>query len=130
NQALQTANQQTFNRIVVDGDTSTNDMVTVLANGASGVMVDTPADVAQFTQALTAVCELLAKAIVRDGEGATKFITVHVTGARTVEQAERIGHTIASSALVKTAFYGNDANWGRIIAAAGRAGVPFNPDTA
>lgn len=130
NSALQTANQQTFNRIVVDGDTSTNDMVTVMANGASGVTLDTPADVAQFTQALTAVCELLAKAIVRDGEGATKFITVHVTGASSVEQAEKIGHTIASSALVKTAFFGNDANWGRIIAAAGRAGVAFNPDTA
>lgn len=129
-QALNAANQQSFNRIVVDGDTSTNDTVLLLANGASGVTVESGADLQQFQAALTQLCIKLAQDIVRDGEGATKFITLHVTGARSTEQAERIAHTIAASPLVKTAFFGNDANWGRIVAAAGRAGVPFDPDKA
>lgn len=129
-QALNGANQQSFNRIVVDGDTSTNDTVLLLANGASGVTVESGADLQQFQAALTQLCIKLAQDIVRDGEGATKFISLHVTGARSTEQAERIAHTIAASPLVKTAFFGNDANWGRIIAAAGRAGVPFEPDKA
>lgn len=127
---LKSANDISFNRIVVDGDTSTNDCVFLLANGASGVNIDTPADEAQFQQALAAVCIKLAQDIVRDGEGATKFITLHVSGAQDSHTAHQIAHTIAASPLVKTAFHGGDANWGRIVAAAGRAGVPFNPDTA
>lgn len=129
-QALTAANRASFNRIVVDGDTSTNDMVVLLASGASGVDMTTESDMAQFTAGLTAVCRKLAQDIVRDGEGATKFITLDVRNAGSEENAARIAHTIAASPLVKTAFFGNDANVGRLIAAAGRAGVSFNPETA
>lgn len=115
-----------YNRIVVDGDTSTNDMVVLLANGASGIEISSEEDVDTFTKALTQLSTYLAQQVVRDGEGATKFITIEVQGATSTEDAERIAHTIASSALVKTAFYGNDANWGRIVAAAGRSGVSFD----
>ncbi|MFZ4826362.1 MAG: bifunctional glutamate N-acetyltransferase/amino-acid acetyltransferase ArgJ [Phototrophicaceae bacterium] len=125
---LNTVNQKTFNSIVVDGDMSTNDTVLLLANGASGCQLQTADDLAQFEQALYAVCRKLAQDIVRDGEGATKFITLNVKGCETDETARQIAHAIATSALVKTAFFGADANWGRIIAAAGRAGVPFSPD--
>ncbi len=121
---------RSFNRIVVDGDTSTNDTVFLLANGASGVALRGDADEARFADALVQVMRHLAQAIVRDGEGATKFITLHVMGAQDGAQAHAIAHTIAASPLVKTAFFGHDPNWGRIIAAAGRAGVPFNPDSA
>lgn len=127
---LKAATETTFNRIVVDGDMSTNDTVLLLANGASGVTITDDAEMAQFADALTAVSRTLAKAIVRDGEGVTKFITVRVTGAETVYCAQTIANTIATSPLVKTAFYGGDANWGRIVAAAGRAGVPFEPERA
>jgi glutamate N-acetyltransferase / amino-acid N-acetyltransferase len=129
NVALHFAANKSFNRIVVDGDTSTNDCVFLMTNGASGVYLKTQADILQFYQALTSVAQQLAQAIVRDGEGATKFITLHVTGATDEGSAYKVANTIATSPLVKTAFFGNDANWGRIIAAAGRAGVPFNPDT-
>ena len=125
---LNTVNRKTFNSIVVDGDMSTNDTVLLLANGASGCQLQTADDLAQFEQALYAVCRKLAQDIVRDGEGATKFITLNVKGCETDENARHIAHAIATSALVKTAFFGADANWGRIIAAAGRAGVPFSPD--
>lgn len=121
--ALSRVNQISFNRISVDGDTSTNDTVLLLANGASGV---TP-DMTEFEAALTEVCTALAHMIVRDGEGATKFITIRVAGASDDSAAHAIANTIATSPLVKTAFYGNDANWGRIIAAAGRAGIPLDP---
>jgi glutamate N-acetyltransferase/amino-acid N-acetyltransferase len=117
-----------FNRIVVDGDTSTNDMVVLLANGASGIQLETAADLAQFQEALNLLTIYLAQQIVRDGEGATKFITIEVNGTQNHADAAQIAHTIAASPLVKTAFYGNDANWGRIVAAAGRAGVQFAPD--
>jgi glutamate N-acetyltransferase/amino-acid N-acetyltransferase len=127
---LRAAAEPTFNRIVVDGDMSTNDTVLILASGASGVAVATEADRAAFEAALTAVCRVLAQAVVRDGEGVTKFISLHVTGAASEADARRIANTIATSALVKTAFYGGDANWGRIVAAAGRAGADFEPDTA
>lgn len=127
---LTTAVKTTYNRIVVDGDTSTNDTVILMAGGASGVLLDTATDMLQFQQALTLVCKKLAQDVVRDGEGATKFITLDVSGAADDEAAYKIANTIAASPLVKTAFFGNDANWGRIVAAAGRAGVPFNPDTA
>ncbi|MCC6803959.1 MAG: bifunctional glutamate N-acetyltransferase/amino-acid acetyltransferase ArgJ [Anaerolineae bacterium] len=116
----------TFNRIVVDGDTSTNDSVFLLANGASGVTISA-AEREQFTAALTEVCRKLAQAVVRDGEGATKFITLHVTGAPDAAAARQIANAIGTSPLVKTAFYGGDANWGRIVAAAGRSGIDLDP---
>jgi glutamate N-acetyltransferase/amino-acid N-acetyltransferase len=124
--ALSAAVEVSYNRIVVDGDMSPNDTVLLLANGTSGV---TPA-LDGFQQALTALCTHLAQAIVRDGEGVTKFVTLDVRGAVDDQTAQQIARTIATSALVKTAFYGNDANWGRMIAAAGRAGVPFDPARA
>ncbi len=120
------AADSTFNRIVVDGDTSTNDSVFLLANGASGVTIGVDQR-EQFTEALTAISRKLAQDIVRDGEGATKFITLHVNGAPDDYAARKIANTIGTSPLVKTAFYGGDANWGRIVAAAGRAGIDLNP---
>jgi glutamate N-acetyltransferase/amino-acid N-acetyltransferase len=128
--ALRYASDRSFNRIVVDGDTSTNDTVFLLANGASGVYLRTPADVQQFNEALLTVAQSLARQIVQDGEGATKLITLEILGAQTDAEAHAIGHTIACSLLVKTAFYGGDANWGRIVAAAGRADAAFDPNSA
>jgi glutamate N-acetyltransferase/amino-acid N-acetyltransferase len=118
--ALNQAINVSFNRISVDGDTSTNDTVLCLANGMSGI---TP-DLQKFQAALNTVCMELAKKIVRDGEGATKFVTLIVSGARTEEDAHQIANTIATSMLTKT------ANWGRILAAAGRSGVSFDPKQA
>jgi glutamate N-acetyltransferase / amino-acid N-acetyltransferase len=123
---LRAASNISYNCIVIDGDTSTNDTVFLLANGASGVSIENTADGEQFPQALNAVCTKLAQDIVRDGEGVTKFITVRVEGAPDNAAARQIANTIAISPLVKTAFYGNDANWGRIVMAAGRAGVVFD----
>lgn len=120
---LQTVVQTSFNRIVVDGDTSTNDSVLLLANGASGIHLKTPEALTQFEAALETLCIRLAQDIVRDGEGVTKFITLNITGAPDAKTAHQIANTIAASPLVKTAFFGNDANWGRIIAAAGRSGL-------
>jgi glutamate N-acetyltransferase / amino-acid N-acetyltransferase len=119
--SLQAMTQSTFNRIVVDGDMSTNDTVLVLSNGVSGV--NDPVD----GDALFAVGRKLAQDIVRDGEGVTKFITLTVRGTPDTASAQQIANTISTSPLVKTAFYGNDANWGRIMAAAGRAGVAIDP---
>jgi glutamate N-acetyltransferase/amino-acid N-acetyltransferase len=127
--ALSDASNLSYNRIVVDGDTSTNDMVVLLANGASGVKVSDD-QLQEFTEALTELTSYLAQQVVRDGEGATKFITIDVINAPSEAEAAKIAHTIASSALVKTAFYGNDANWGRILAAAGRSGVDFDMNKA
>ena len=129
-QALSATARVSYNRIVVDGDTSTNDMVVMLANGASAITLESADERAQFQLALDTLTTYLAQAVVRDGEGVTKFITIDVCGASDEQTAQRIAHTIAASPLVKTAFYGNDANWGRIMAAAGRAGVDFDPDRA
>lgn len=123
---LSAACNSTFNRITVDGDTSTNDSVFLLANGASGAEINSN-NAALFEGALRAMCMSLAHAIVRDGEGATKFVAVTVTGCTSVEDAEKIARTVANSPLVKTALYGEDPNWGRVLAAAGRAGVLFDP---
>lgn len=123
--ALRRAADASFNRIVVDGDMSTNDSLIALTNGASGVAVT---DEDTLVEALAAVCVPLAQAIVRDGEGATKFVTLHVTGAADEASAVQVARTIASSALVKTAFYGADPNWGRILCAAGYSGVDVRPD--
>lgn len=128
--ALRAANTISYNRMTIDGDTSTNDTVLLMASGASGVGFLGEADRVQFQRALNGVMMFLAKEVVRNGEGVTKLITIEVTGAATEGDAERIAQTIANSLLTKTAFYGNDANWGRIIAAAGRAGVPFDAERA
>jgi glutamate N-acetyltransferase / amino-acid N-acetyltransferase len=120
---------RTFNSISIDGDTSTNDTLLVLANGAAGapsIRAGTTAHRA-FTAALEEVCHSLALQIVADGEGAQRVIEILVRGAKSEAAARRIAETIATSPLVKTAFAGADPNWGRIFAAAGRAGVPFDP---
>jgi glutamate N-acetyltransferase / amino-acid N-acetyltransferase len=127
--ALAEVVDDTFNAITVDGDTSTNDTVILLANGASGATIG-DAEYAAFARALRAVCLELALGIVRGGEGATKLVTVDVTGAATAEEARRTAKAIATSLLVKTAIHGGDPNWGRLIAVAGRAGVTFNPARA
>src|SRR5437762_9912939 len=121
---------RTFNAISVDGDTSTNDTLVVLANGAAGAPAIANGTKAhrQFTAALEEVCRSLALQIVADGEGAQRVIEIEVRGAKTEAAAKRIAETIATSPLVKTAFAGGDPNWGRIFAAAGRSGVKF--DTA
>jgi glutamate N-acetyltransferase/amino-acid N-acetyltransferase len=129
--ALAAAVENSFNSITVDGDSSTNDTVLAMANGAAGASpIDASSDdYAAFCSALAHVCSGLAEMIVRDGEGATKLIRITVTGAAKGEDARRIAKTIANSLLVKTAMFGSDANWGRIICAAGRAGVGINPAT-
>jgi glutamate N-acetyltransferase/amino-acid N-acetyltransferase len=124
-QLLEKAVRCSFNRITVDGDTSTNDCVIMLANGASGIQA-TEQDLDILYEALESICIELAKMIVRDGEGATKFVSINVEGCRTEEDAEAIARTIANSPLVKTAIYGENPNWGRILAAAGRAGVAYD----
>jgi glutamate N-acetyltransferase/amino-acid N-acetyltransferase len=118
--ALKSAVDETFNAISVDGECSTNDCVFALASGASGVTIG-EADVPALTAALKRVCEPLAIGIVRGGEGATKLITIHVTGARTAGEAKATARAIANSPLVKTAVHGADPNWGRLVAVAGRA---------
>jgi glutamate N-acetyltransferase / amino-acid N-acetyltransferase len=123
--ALREAVDDTFNAITVDGECSTNDCVMLLANGASGVAV-TEATYDLFARALKAVCLKLALGIVRGGEGATKLVTVNVTGAASNADARRAAKAIANSPLVKTAIHGGDPNWGRLIAVAGRAGVAFD----
>jgi glutamate N-acetyltransferase/amino-acid N-acetyltransferase len=123
--ALHEAVNLTFNAITVDGECSTNDCVMLLANGASGVHVD-DSSYPDFAAGLTAVCRELALGIVRGGEGATKLVTVIVTGAASNDEARKAAKAIANSPLVKTAIHGADPNWGRLICAAGRAGVAFD----
>lgn len=127
NECLRRAASVSFNRIVIDGDTSTNDTLLAMANGASAMRIETPGQRATFEQALTDVCVSLAQQVVRDGEGVTKFITLRITGARDSQMADIVGRSIARSPLVKTAFYGEDANWGRVIAAAGYSGAEIDP---
>ncbi len=119
---------KSFNKITVDGDTSTNDMVILIANGMSGIKItEASQDAKLFEEALKAISIDMAKAIVIDGEGATKMITVEVKRGQSLADVDKIAQTIANSPLVKTAVYGSDANWGRIISAAGRSGVEFDP---
>ncbi len=128
--ALARAVGRTFNRITVDGDTSTNDCVIALAGGKAGnglILENTP-QWDTLTAMLEEVCGTIAQAIVADGEGATKLVTITVEGADTERDAEAIARQIATSSLVKTALFAADPNWGRILAAAGQAGVPFDPD--
>ncbi|MPZ16731.1 MAG: bifunctional glutamate N-acetyltransferase/amino-acid acetyltransferase ArgJ [Luteitalea sp.] len=123
--ALIDACESTFNAITVDGECSTNDSVFLLANGASGVTVERE-NYDALVEGLRAVCRQLATEIVRGAEGATKLVTVRVTGARTYEEAKRAARALANSLLVKTALHGGDPNWGRLLAVAGRAGVAFS----
>ncbi len=123
---LKRAVERSYNRISVDGDTSTNDTLVLLANGASGVRPD-PRELPQVEEAIARVLESLARAIARDGEGARKLITILVSGAPNNDSAARMARAIANSPLVKTAVAGSDANWGRILSAAGNAGVAFQP---
>ncbi|MDO8567625.1 MAG: bifunctional glutamate N-acetyltransferase/amino-acid acetyltransferase ArgJ [Dehalococcoidales bacterium] len=124
-QALRKAADISFNMVSVDGDTSTNDMVLLMASGLAGnkPIAAGSAEAGIFEQALNEVCVYLAKCIARDGEGATKLIEVTVSGAPGPAEARQVARTIVNSSLVKTAVYGNDPNWGRIVAAAGRSGV-------
>ena len=127
--ALKRAVDASFNIITVDGDTSTNDTVVVLASGATGgpKKIDGGAAGEAFVTALTTVCERVAWLIVRDGEGATRVLDLHVTGARSKREAGLAAHAIATSPLVKTALHGGDPNWGRVIAAVGRSGAKLSP---
>jgi glutamate N-acetyltransferase/amino-acid N-acetyltransferase len=123
--ALRDAVHDTFNAITVDGECSTNDTVMLLANGASGATIDESSyDV--FAHAVRSVCLRLALGIVRGGEGATKLMTINVTGAAAPDEARRAAKAMANSPLVKTAVHGGDPNWGRLVAVAGRAGVAFD----
>ncbi|MBO6177546.1 MAG: bifunctional glutamate N-acetyltransferase/amino-acid acetyltransferase ArgJ [Selenomonadaceae bacterium] len=128
--ALSKTAEITFNMISVDGDMSTNDMAVVLANGAADnpEITEKDEDYKTFCHALFEVCENLAKRIAADGEGATKFLTVNVTNAKNFNDAKTIAMSVAKSPLVKTAFFGEDPNWGRVICAVGYAGVDMNPD--
>ena len=128
-QALSAAVERSYNRISIDGDTSTNDTVLLLANGMAGnpEINNAGHSYSAFLAALTDIATELAQAIVRDGEGVTKFVTIHVHGAISNDEAHVAANTVATSPLVKTAFFGNDANWGRILAAVGRSGSTIDP---
>ncbi|UHA75726.1 bifunctional ornithine acetyltransferase/N-acetylglutamate synthase [Paenibacillus sp. 481] len=128
---LKQVTDATFNMITVDGDTSTNDMLVAMASGAAGneQLDEQHPDWNAFAAAFQHVCEHLAKSIARDGEGATKLIEVRVTGATSEDDARAIAKTVVGSSLVKSAVFGADANWGRVIAAVGYSGIKVNPET-
>jgi glutamate N-acetyltransferase/amino-acid N-acetyltransferase len=119
---------QTFNNLTVDGDTSTNDMALVLANGCSGIRIDSASLAARFEEGLFTVCTELCRKIAEDGEGATKRVEINVTGARTYADAKCAAKAVANSNLVKTALFGNDPNWGRIVCAVGYSGAAFSKE--
>lgn len=127
--ALRAATDESFNCISVDGDTSTNDTVLCLANGMAGnrMILEGTQAYRRFVSLLTNACRSLALAICRDGEGVTKVVNIEVAEAKTTAQALQVARTIGTSNLVKTALFGEDANWGRVMAAIGRAGVPIMP---
>jgi len=131
-QCLKAAADESFNCITVDGDMSTNDSVFILANGLAGnpVISGPGENMDKFQAALISVTVHLAREIARDGEGATKLVEIRVNGADTIEDARKVALTIANSPLVKTAVFGQDPNWGRVLAAAGRSGVGMDPDRA
>jgi glutamate N-acetyltransferase/amino-acid N-acetyltransferase len=124
---LLSAVEDSFNMVTVDGDTSTNDTFFFLANGASGIK-PLGEDLLKFQEAVRTMCFWLAQEIARDGEGATKFLEVQVAGAKTREEARKAAKSVCGSSLVKTALFGEDANWGRIIAAIGYSGADFDPN--
>jgi glutamate N-acetyltransferase/amino-acid N-acetyltransferase len=127
---LENASEDSYNRITVDGETSTNDTVLLLANGKAdhAPLVRMDRDGHVFQSMLSEVCQSLAKNVVKDGEGATKFIEIIVKGARTREEAKEAAFSIAHSPLVKTAFFGMDANWGRVLCALGHSGIRMDPN--
>jgi glutamate N-acetyltransferase/amino-acid N-acetyltransferase len=127
---LEKAAEVSYNRITIDGETSTNDTVLLLANGKAGhpILNRMDRDGKAFQSMLLEVCQNLAKSLVIDGEGATKFINIFVLGAKSKEDAKRAAYAIAHSPLVKTAFFGEDANWGRILCALGHCGAQINPN--
>ena len=129
-EALRDATEVSFNCMTVDGDMSTNDSVVVLANGAAGnkKIVDKSADYQTFYETLKTICIELAKRIAADGEGASKFLTINVTGAESFADAKKVGMSVANSFLVKTALFGQDPNWGRTICAVGYSGVKLVPE--
>ena len=129
NKALKNSVNNSFNKIIVDGDTSTNDTVLILANGKLGnnSIKESGKEYKKFEETITQVASEVAEMIVKDGEGATKVVKIIVKGAKTEKDAEKIARVLGTSSLVKTAFFGEDPNWGRIVAAAGRAGVSFDP---
>lgn len=127
---LSRAADASFNTVTVDDHASTNDTAVLLASGAAGVKIDSPAALKSFTKALDEVCQSLAYQIAADGEGATKVVVITVKGAKSETDARLMARAIANSPLVKCAMNGNDPNWGRIVSAAGMAGVPFDPDKA
>lgn len=126
-ETLLAATDKSFNKITVDGDTSTNDTILVLANGLSGATVKSTVHKESFEILLDKVLTDLAKMVVKDGEGATKFVEIIISGALADKDADKIADTVSNSNLVKTALFGEDANWGRILAATGRAGVKIDP---
>lgn len=128
--ALSEINEVTFNMVSVDGDMSTNDMVIVMANGAAGnkKITEKNSDYEIFYNTLKNICTELAKRIAADGEGATKFLTIKVSGAESFADAKKVGMAVANSPLVKTAFFGEDPNWGRVICAVGYSGVKIVPE--
>jgi glutamate N-acetyltransferase/amino-acid N-acetyltransferase len=126
-QMLVASVNRSLNRITVDGDTSTNDTALLMASGVSGIKIENPAQREAFQAVLDDVLIALAKWLIKDAEGATKFVEIIVKGAASDKEAHQIADTVANSNLTKTAFFGEDANWGRILAAAGRAGVPIEP---
>ncbi len=126
---LKQATEESFNMVTVDGDTSTNDMVIILANGLSGIRPEGK-DWENFSGMVKEACCSMAIAIARDGEGASKFLEIKVRGAKSADDARKIARSVCASNLVKSAMYGEDANWGRILAAAGYSGASFNPDHA
>ena len=127
--AVRHASSRSFNSISVDGDSSTNDSVAVLANGLAGgaALTESSPSFPTFVASLNTVMSDLAKYLVRDGEGATKFVTIRVQGARTYADAKQVANSVARSALFKTAMFGQDANWGRVLCAVGYSGVAVDP---
>ncbi|HBA60040.1 MAG TPA: bifunctional glutamate N-acetyltransferase/amino-acid acetyltransferase ArgJ [Elusimicrobia bacterium] len=125
---LKAAVEVSFNAISVDGDTSTNDTVLLLASGASGVKLSAPGAAARFDEALRGVCASLAEQIVRDGEGAGHLVRLHIEGARSAAEGRLAARAIANSPLVKTSWAGCDPNWGRLFSSLGNTGIPVNPD--
>jgi glutamate N-acetyltransferase/amino-acid N-acetyltransferase len=125
---LLASTDRTLNRITVDGDTSTNDTALLIANGLSGAVINSDADRKAFQGILDAVLMSLSRQLIKDGEGATKLVEIVVRGAKSDADAYQIADTVAHSNLLKTALFGEDANWGRILGAVGRAGVPIQPD--
>jgi glutamate N-acetyltransferase/amino-acid N-acetyltransferase len=126
--ALTRSADLSFNRATIDGDTSTNDTVLLMANGVSGAVAAGAENEKVFQAVLDDVCLSLTRAMVKDGEGVNTLVTLKVTGAHSDEDARRVADTVAHSNLVKTAIFGRDANWGRIMGAAGRSGAEFEPD--